>query len=144
MILSNVKISEIMLPSWPLRLLTESGLLAGPKEDVHIVITIGSSDDHFFLLENSVTVTIPAQWTYGTAGFVLTDLQIQRFLLVIDTRFTIIYARIVKAEIFVGDQFSWEATPTIIKPTKICTHEELATLIMVGYAHQRKFITSKI
>ena len=27
-----------------------------------------------------------------------------------------------------------------IKPTKICSHEELATAITVGYSHPRKFI----
>ena len=33
---------------------------------------------------------------------------------------------------------------TKIKPANICTHQELATVITVGYAHPRKFIPSKI
>ena len=31
-----------------------------------------------------------------------------------------------------------------IKPRKICTHEELGTVIMVGYSHPQKFIPLKI
>ena len=40
----------------------------------------------------------------------------------------------VNTEIIVGD-FREQATPTIIKPTKICTQEELATVNTAGYSH---------
>ena len=40
--------------------------------------------------------------------------------------------------------FCGQATPTKIKPTKVCIHVELATVIMVGYSHPQKFILSKI
>ena len=40
--------------------------------------------------------------------------------------------------------FRGQAMLTKIKPTKIWTHEELATVITMGYFHLRKFIPSKI
>ena len=43
-----------------------------------------------------------------------------------------------------SSNFSGQAIPTKIKPTKIATHEELATVIMVGSCHSQKFIPSRI
>ena len=40
-----------------------------------------------------------------------------------------------------GTNFHGKATPMKIKPMKICTQEELATVIMVGYSHPQKFCT---
>ena len=36
------------------------------------------------------------------------------------------------------------SAPTKIKPMKLCTHKELATVIMVDYSHPQKFIPSKV
>ena len=43
-----------------------------------------------------------------------------------------------------GTNLCGEATPTKIKPTKYCSHEELATVITVGFSHPQKFIPLKI
>ena len=45
---------------------------------------------------------------------------------------------------FVGTNFCGQATLIKIKLTKICTHEELATVIMLGNSHPLNFIPSKI
>ena len=60
--------------------------------------------------------------------------------------FVAIYKHAVNVEIFVGDYFCGQATPTKIKPTKICTAEELATVVVItaGYVHPQKFIPTKI
>ena len=50
---------------------------------------------------------------------------------------------IINAKNFVRDKFSWAGTPTKIKPMKICTHKELATVITMSYSHPQKFIPSK-
>ena len=55
-----------------------------------------------------------------------------------------LWAVTVNAEIFIGNYFLWAGTPTKIKPAKVCTHIELATVITVGYAHPLKFIPPKI
>ena len=49
----------------------------------------------------------------------------------------------VHAKIFIGDKFLWASFPTKIKPTKICTHEELVTAITVGYSYPQKLIPMK-
>ena len=51
---------------------------------------------------------------------------------------------IVNTEIFVGDYFAWASVPTKIKPTKICTHVELATVTTSGYAYPQKLVPTKI
>ena len=38
----------------------------------------------------------------------------------------------------------WASIPTKIKPMKICTHKELATVITVGYSYPQNLIPSKI
>ena len=38
----------------------------------------------------------------------------------------------VNAEIFIGDEFSWASISKKIRPTKICTHEESATVYNYG------------
>ena len=43
-----------------------------------------------------------------------------------------------------GINFRGQATPTKLKPTKICTDERLARAITVGYPQSRKFIPMKI
>ena len=48
----------------------------------------------------------------------------------------------VKAEFSLGT-FSWVGIPTKIKPTKICTQEDLATVIKVDYSYPRKLIPTK-
>ena len=42
-----------------------------------------------------------------------------------------------------GVKFCGQATPTKIKPAKICTDEELTIVITVGYPQPRKFIPTK-
>ena len=48
----------------------------------------------------------------------------------------------VNVEIFLGNNFHGQATPTKIKPTKICTDEELVTAITTGYL--QKYCDHKI
>ena len=43
-----------------------------------------------------------------------------------------------------GTNFHGQETSTEIKPTKICTDEELATASTASYSHPRKFIPTKI
>ena len=59
----------------------------------------------------------------------------------------------VNAEISIGGlifvdkhphKFSWASIPTKFKPTKICTHKELATVITVSCSYPRKVISTKI
>ena len=43
-----------------------------------------------------------------------------------------------------GTNFIGQATPTKIKPKKICTDEKVAEIITVGYLNPQKFIPMKI